>query len=193
MEQIIEWISQPWPWYVAGPLIGLTVPVLLLVGNKSFGISSSLRHVCAMCVPANIPFFTYNWKKEMWNIVFVIGVLLGGFVATSFFSNPDTIVVAESTQRDLAALGITDYSRLLPVEIFSFDNLFTAKGLLFFVIGGFMVGFGTRYAGGCTSGHAIMGISSLQWPSLVATIFFMLGGFMMTHVLLEQLMKLVGF
>lgn len=193
MEQFIEWISQPWPWYVAGPLIGLTVPVLLLVGNKSFGISSSLRHVCAMCVPANIPFFTYNWKKEMWNIVFVVGVLVGGFVATAFFSNPDAIVVAESTQQDLAALGITDYSKLMPAEIFSWENLFTGKGLLFFVIGGFLVGFGTRYAGGCTSGHAIMGISSLQWPSLVATIFFMIGGFLMTHVLLEPLMKMVGF
>ncbi|GAB2612948.1 YeeE/YedE family protein [Belliella aquatica] len=193
MEQFIEWISQPWPWYVAGPLIGLTVPILLLVGNKSFGISSSLRHVCAMCVPANIPFFKYDWKKEMWNIVFVVGVLLGGFVATTFFSNPDIIVVAESTQRDLAALGITDYSKLLPVEIFSWENLLTGKGLLFFVIGGFLVGFGTRYAGGCTSGHAIMGISSLQWPSLVATIFFMIGGFLMTHVLLEPLMKMVGF
>ncbi|SIS91866.1 YeeE/YedE family protein [Belliella pelovolcani] len=193
MEQFIEWITQPWPWYVAGPLIGLTVPILLLVGNKSFGISSSLRHVCAMCVPANIPFFTYNWKKEMWNIVFVVGVLLGGFFATTFISNPDTIVVAESTQQDLAALGITDYSKLLPAEIFNWENLFTGKGLLFFVIGGFLVGFGTRYAGGCTSGHAIMGISSLQWPSVVATIFFMIGGFLMTHVLLEPLMKMVGF
>ncbi len=193
MEQFIEWITQPWPWYVAGPLIGLTVPILLLVGNKSFGISSSLRHVCAMCVPANIPFFTYNWKKEMWNIVFVVGVLLGGFFATTFISNPDAIVVAEATQQDLAALGITDYSKLLPAEIFNWENLFTGKGLLFFVIGGFLVGFGTRYAGGCTSGHAIMGISSLQWPSVVATIFFMIGGFLMTHVLLGPLMKLVGF
>ncbi|MFN3802161.1 YeeE/YedE family protein [Belliella pelovolcani] len=193
MEQFIEWITQPWPWYVAGPLIGLTVPILLLVGNKSFGISSSLRHVCAMCVPAKIPFFTYNWRKEMWNIVFVVGVLLGGFFATTFISNPDTIVVAESTQQDLAALGITDYSKLLPAEIFNWENLFTGKGLLFFVIGGFLVGFGTRYAGGCTSGHAIMGISSLQWPSVVATIFFMIGGFLMTHVLLEPLMKMVGF
>lgn len=192
MEQFIEWISQPWPWYVAGPLIGLTVPTLLLVGNKSFGISSSLRHVCAMCVPAKIPFFTYNWRKEMWNIMFVIGVLLGGFIATALFSNPDAIVVAESTQRDLAALGITDYSKLMPAEIFSWENLFTGKGLLFFVIGGFLVGFGTRYAGGCTSGHAIMGISSLQWPSLVATIFFMIGGFLMTLVFLEPLMNLVG-
>ncbi|GHB44094.1 YeeE/YedE family protein [Mongoliitalea lutea] len=193
MEQFIAWITQPWPWWVAGPLIGLTVPTLLIIGNKSFGISSSLRHVCAMCVPANIPFFQYNWRKELWNIMFVVGVLIGGFIAANLLANPDTIVVAESTQQDLAALGITDYSKLLPAEIFNWENLFTAKGLLFFVIGGFMVGFGTRYAGGCTSGHAIMGISSLQWPSVVATIFFMVGGFLMTHVLLGPLMKLVGF
>jgi Predicted transporter component len=193
MNQLMEWITQPWPWYVAGPLIGLTVPALLILGNKTFGISSSLRHVCAACVPAGIPFFSYNWKKEMWNLLFVLGVLIGGFVGTNFLANPDSIIVSEATQADLKALGVTDFGNLLPADIFSWENLFTAKGLLFFVIGGFMVGFGTRYAGGCTSGHAIMGISSLQWQSVLATVFFMIGGFLMTHVLLEPLMKLVGF
>lgn len=193
MNQFIEWISQPWPWYVAGPMIGLTVPALLIVGNKTFGISSSLRHVCAACVPAGIPFFTYDWKKEIWNLLFVLGTAIGGFIAMNFLANPDTIVISEATQADLTALGITNFSDLMPSDIFNWDNVLTGKGLLFFVIGGFLVGFGTRYAGGCTSGHAIMGISSLQWPSLVATIFFMLGGFLMTHVLLAPLMKLVGF
>mgnify|MGYP005856903353 FL=1 len=193
MNQFIEWISQPWPWYVAGPMIGLTVPALLILGNKTFGISSSLRHVCAACVPAGIPFFTYNWKKEIWNLIFVLGTAVGGFIAMNFLANPETIVVSAATRADLAKLGITDYSDLMPTEIFTWANLFTAKGLLFFVFGGFLVGFGTRYAGGCTSGHAIMGISSLQWQSVVATIFFMVGGFLMTHVLLEPLMKLVGF
>ena len=193
MNQFIEWISQPWPWYVAGPMIGLTVPALLIVGNKTFGISSSLRHVCAACVPAGIPFFTYDWKKEIWNLLFVLGTAIGGFIAMNFLANPDTIVISEATQGDLTALGITNFSDLMPSDIFNWDNVLTGKGLLFFVIGGFLVGFGTRYAGGCTSGHAIMGISSLQWPSLVATIFFMLGGFLMTHVLLAPLMKLVGF
>ncbi|MCR9016397.1 YeeE/YedE family protein [Aquiflexum gelatinilyticum] len=193
MEQFIEWIKQPWPWWIAGPMIGLIVPTLLIVGGKAFGISSSLRHVCAMCVPANIPFFTYDWKKELWNIAFVIGVAIGGFIGHNLLANPEMIEVAESTQRDLAALGITDYRSIMPHEIFTWENLFTAKGLLFFVIGGFLVGFGTRYAGGCTSGHAIMGISSLQWPSVVATIFFMAGGFLMTHLFLGPLMKLVGF
>jgi len=193
MNQFIEWISQPWPWYVAGPMIGLTVPALLILGNKTFGISSSLRHVCAACVPAGIPFFTYDWKKEIWNLLFVLGTAIGGFIAMNFLANPETIVISEATQADLTALGITHFTDLIPVEIFNWNTVFTGKGVLFFVIGGFLVGFGTRYAGGCTSGHAIMGISSLQWPSLVATIFFMVGGFLMTHVLLEPLMKLVGF
>lgn len=193
MNQIVDLISQPWPWYVAGPLIGLTVPALLILGNKTFGISSSLRHVCAACIPADIPFFKYNWKKEVWNLLFVLGVLIGGFIATNFLANPEAIVISEATQNDLKALGVTDFTSLLPSDIFSWENLFTAKGLLFFVIGGFLVGFGTRYAGGCTSGHAIMGISSLQWPSLLATTFFMIGGFLMTHLLLGPLMKLVGF
>ncbi len=193
MNQFIEWISQPWPWYVAGPMIGLTVPALLIMGNKAFGISSSLRHACAICIPAGIPFFTYNWKKETWNLLFVLGILIGGFVATTFISNPDEIVIAADTKAELTALGIKDFSGLMPGDLFNFENLFNAKGLFFFVIGGFLVGFGTRYAGGCTSGHAIMGISSLQWPSLVATIFFMIGGFLMTLVLLEPLMKIIGF
>lgn len=193
MEQLIEWIKQPWPWYVAGPLIGLTVPALLIIGNKSFGISSSLRHACAACIPAKIPFFQYDWKKETWNILFVAGIFLGGVIASLFLSNPAAVVVAESTQRDLALLGITDFQSLLPADIFNWSNLFTLKGLFFFVIGGFLVGFGTRYAGGCTSGHAIMGISNLQWPSMLATVFFMIGGFVMTHLILPYIMQLVGF
>ena len=190
MEQILSFITQPWPWYVAGPLIGLTVPTLLLIGNKSFGISSSLRHICAACIPANIPFFKYNWRNEIWNLFFVAGVLLGGVVATQFLANPADFVLADATRTDLATLGITDFSGLMPADLFSLDVLFSLKGFVFFVIGGFMVGFGTRYAGGCTSGHAIMGLSNLQWPSLVATCCFMAGGFAMTHLILPFLFTL---
>lgn len=193
MESIIEAIKQPWPWWVAGPMIGLTVPALLLLGNKSFGISSSLRHICAACLPAGIPFFTYNWRREIWNLIFVLGVLIGGFIATQFLANPDAIVIADATRQDLSALGIQDHSSLMPSDIFVWDNVFTKKGLIFFVFGGFLIGFGTRYAGGCTSGHAIMGISNLQWPSLVATICFMAGGFLMTHVFMGPLMQWMGF
>lgn len=189
-EVMLEAIKQPWPWYVAGALIGLTVPYLLLVGNKSFGISSSLRHMCAACIPANIKFFKYDWKKEAWNLFFVGGIAVGAFVAAQFLSNPDALVLAEPTAEYLASKGITDTSSLLPSEIFSWDQLFTLRGLIFFVIGGFMVGFGTRYAGGCTSGHAIMGLSSLQWPSLVATCCFMVGGIAMTWLVLPFLLSL---
>lgn len=187
---MIELIRQPWPWYVAGAVIGLTVPALLLLGNKHLGISSSLRHVCAACIPGNISFFKYDWKKEIWNLFFVVGVLLGGVLATQFLSNPESIVISEETVSDLQALNITVDNNLMPASIFSFENLFTLRGLMFFVIGGFLVGFGTRYAGGCTSGHTIMGLSNLQWPSLVATCCFMAGGFLMVHVLFPWLMSL---
>ena len=187
---MIEKITEPWPWYVAGVIIGLIVPTLLILGNRHFGISANLRHMCAACFPSNIPFFKYDWKKEIWNLVFVLGVFFGGIIATNFLANPDAFVLSEATIADLSALGIQDFSGLMPADLFSVETLFTLKGLVFFVFGGFLVGFGTRYAGGCTSGHAIMGLSTLQWPSLVATCCFMVGGFTMTHVLLPVLFKL---
>jgi uncharacterized membrane protein YedE/YeeE len=189
--EIFEIISGPWPWYVAGPLIGLTVPALLLLGNKSFGISSTLRHMCAAVIPANISFFKYDWRKETWNLFFVAGIALGGFIASFFLGNPHEIVIAPETQNALVRLGISDFSGLMPQEIFSVSHIFSAKGLIFLVFGGFLVGFGTRYAGGCTSGHAIMGLSNLQWPSLVATISFMVGGLVSTHFLLPVLLEWV--
>jgi len=187
---MLEAIKQPWPWYVAGALIGLTVPYLLLVGNKTFGISSSLRHLCAACIPGDVKFFKYDWKKEVWNLFFVGGITVGAFIAGHFLSNPDPIVLAEPTQAYLATKGITDTSSLQPSEIFSWEQLFTLRGFIFFVVGGFLVGFGTRYAGGCTSGHAIMGLSALQWPSLVAKIMFMIGGIVMTWFILPYLLTL---
>lgn len=187
---MIDFISQPWPWYVAGPLIGLTVPILLIIGNKSFGISSSLRHVCASCFPANIPFFKYDWKKERWNLFFVFGILLGGVVVTAFIANPNPVNVNPELVEELSTYGINNFSYLLPMELISWSSLFTLKGFVFVVVGGFLVGFGTRYAGGCTSGHAIMGLSTLQWPSLVATTSFMLGGVLMANFILPYLLAL---
>lgn len=187
---MMEILTKPWPWYVAGPLIGLTVPTLLIIGNKSFGISSSLRHICAACVPANIPFFQYDWKKEVWNLLFVLGIFIGGFIASNFLANPEPIQVHENLKNELANYGITSYNSLVPVELFNWNNLFTLKGFIMMALGGFLVGFGTRYAGGCTSGHAIMGLSNLQWPSLVATISFMIGGFIMANLILPFILKI---
>ncbi|MFY7900933.1 MAG: YeeE/YedE family protein [Chitinophagaceae bacterium] len=190
MTNFIEWVKQPWPWYVAGPLIGLIVPILLLLGNKSFGISASLRHVCAACFPANISFFQYNWKKEVWNLFFVVGIFIGGMIAAYFFQSEEPIQLNEKLVVELTSYGITDYTSLVPIELFNWPQLFTVKGFLLMVIGGFMVGFGTRYAGGCTSGHAINGLANLQWPSLVATISFMVGGFIMANLILPYILAL---
>lgn len=187
---MLELLKQPWSWWAAGIIIGLTVPTLLILGNKSFGISSSMRHLCAMCFPAKVPFFNYDWKKEIWNIFFILGVALGGFVAVQFLGNDEPVKIAAETQQELREQGVSSFGELLPADIFSWESLLTLRGFIFMVIGGFMVGFGTRWAGGCTSGHAIMGLSNLQWPSLVATISFMVGGFFMTWVILPFLLGL---
>ena len=186
----MEFLKQPWAWYVAGPLIGLTVPALLIIGNKSFGISSPLRHICASCLPANIPFFMYDWKKEVWNLFFVFGIFIGGVLAASLLANPNPVVVNPNLANELAGYGITDYTNLVPVELLNWQALFTLKGFLLMVVGGFLVGFGTRYAGGCTSGHAIMGLSTLQLPSLIATMSFMIGGFVMANLILPIVLSL---
>ncbi len=186
----IDWIKQPWPWYVAGPLIGLTVPVLLLIGNKSFGVSSSLRHICASCMPAKIPFFQYNWKKEVWNLFFVFGIFVGGILSMTLLANTEPVEVHPNLASELGNYGISNFNHLVPLEIFNWETLFSVKGILMIVSGSFLVGFGTRYAGGCTSGHAIMGISTLQWPSLVATCCFMIGGVLMANFILPFILSL---
>jgi uncharacterized membrane protein YedE/YeeE len=186
----VEWISRPWPWYVAGPLIGLVVPVLLIMGNKTFGVSSSLRHICAACFPANISFFKYNWKREAWNLFFVAGILVGGFIAMAWLRNPDPIQLNQSLTNELQRYGVKDFASLMPRDLFNWHALLTLKGIMITVVGGFLVGFGTRYAGGCTSGHAIMGLSNLQWPSLVATCCFMIGGFIMANLILPFILRL---
>ncbi len=185
----MELLYKPWPWYVAGPVIGLTVPALLLLGNKKLGISSTLRQICAACYPAKIPFLMYDWKKDSWNLFFVIGIAIGGFIGGKVFANPDPIAIAQSTEEYLSSFGITNSGGLLPGEIFNWHILFSWKGFILLCVGGFFVGFGTRYARGCTSGHGIMGLSALQWPSLVATASFFIGGILFSHFVLPYILK----
>jgi uncharacterized protein len=190
---MLEALAAPWPWYVAGPLIGLIVPVLLLVGGKVFGISANLRHMCAATpAPASLKpsFLRYDWKKSgLWNLFFIAGVALGGFLAVTVLGMPDAgQSISEATRSDLAALGIQDFSGLVPAELFTWSTLLTPVGLVVIVLGGFLVGFGARYAGGCTSGHAISGLADLQLPSLVAVLGFFAGGLLVTFGLLPLLL-----
>lgn len=186
----MEILTHPWPWWAAGIIIGLTVPALLIVGNRHFGLSSNLRHVCAAVLPAKIKFFQYDWKKEAWNLFYVLGILIGAAIAATVLADPNPVQVAPALAAELNDYGITDYSSMVPTQLISWESLFSVRGFIMMVVGGFLVGFGTRYAGGCTSGHAIMGLSNLQWPSLVATISFMAGGFLMANLLLPFLMRL---
>jgi uncharacterized protein len=186
----MDFIYRPWPWYVAGAIIGLTVPTLLLLGNKRLGISSTLRQICAACYPAKIPFFNYDWKNQSWNLFFAAGILIGGFVGGYVFANPAPADVTQETQVLFYSWGITDLDGLMPEQLFSLKSLFTLKGFLLIVVGGFLVGFGTRYAGGCTSGHGILGLSALQWPSLIATASFFIGGILFSHFVLPYVLAL---
>ncbi|MET0636689.1 MAG: YeeE/YedE thiosulfate transporter family protein [Chitinophagaceae bacterium] len=183
-------LKQPWPWYIAGALIGLIVPALLLLGNKTFGVSSNLRTICAACFPANIPFFKFNWKEQSWNLFFAAGILIGAVIATIFLSDPLPMKINPELVNELKSDGITDFSKQLPADLFSFHALFSVRGFVMLIGGGFLVGFGTRYAGGCTSGHSIMGLSNLQLPSLIATICFMLGGIIMANLILPFILRL---
>ena len=186
---ITQFLSQPWPWYIAGPLLGLMIPLLLILGNKAFGVSSSLRHICAAALPTNLAFFKYDWKKEIWNLFFVAGLVIGGFIAAFLPRNPEPMQLNPALVAELGTYGIVPTDSFLPESIFNWSSLFTLKGFVMMVVGGFLVGFGTRYAGGCTSGHSIMGLSTLQWPSLVATICFMLGGFLVANFVIPLLLK----
>ena len=185
----LEYLAEPWPWWLGGLLIGITVPVLLLLGNKSFGISSSLRHLCAMG-DKQTAFFQYNWRKEIWNIFLVGGIVLGGLLSHLFLRNPHPVELNPALVKELGQYHLMVGNEMAPAELFSWQALFSLKGLLISVLGGFLVGFGTRYAGGCTSGHSIMGLSNLQWPSLVATVSFFVGGILMANFILPIFLKM---
>ncbi|MGB5944028.1 MAG: YeeE/YedE thiosulfate transporter family protein [Leeuwenhoekiella sp.] len=179
----MESIYEPWPWYVAGPMIALVLFLLLFVG-KQFGMSSNLRTACAAVGGGKTSdFFKFDWKSQRWNLVVVLGAAIGGFLASHFLSN-NTVQISEAVTQDLAALGIySTNAAYLPTEIFALENLGSVKNIAILLIGGLLVGFGARYAGGCTSGHAISGLSNLQLPSLIAVAGFFIGGLVMIHLI----------
>lgn len=181
----MEYILNPWPWYISGPLIALVMALLLYFG-KTFGMSSNLRTMCSiMGAGKRTNFFKFNWKKQVWNLIVVLGAIIGGFIATQYLSNDSLTDLNPTTITELQNMGFKDSgATLVPGEMYSIEALTTPKGLTLLILGGLLVGFGTRYASGCTSGHAITGLSSLQKPSLIAVIGFFIGGLIMTNFIL---------
>ena len=185
---MLEILTRPWPWYVAGPIIGLFVPALLVLGNRQFGISSNLRHLCAAVLPGRVEFFRYDWRNAgLWNLAFLAGILVGGFLASRLLGIPDVTLTAD-TRAALTQLGIREFAGLVPADIFNWSSLLTLRGLALIVGGGFLVGFGTAYAGGCTSGHGISGLAVLDRASLLAVAGFFAGGLLGTFALLPLLL-----
>lgn len=184
----MDFLLQPWPWYITGPLISLILFLLYYLG-KSFGVSSNLETLCALGGAGNfLEYFKFDWRKNSWNLVFILGAVIGGFISSRWLTPNEAIVLNPQTIQDLSAIGFENAgATYLPNEIFSLDAMLSLKGFFILLGGGLFVGFGARYAGGCTSGHAIVGLSNLELPSLISVIGFFIGGLIMTWVLIPIL------
>lgn len=182
---MLEFIKEPWPWYVSGIVIALVMLLLLLTG-KNFGMSANLRTMCTIGGGGKwSDFFRFDWKSQIWNLMVVIGAVIGGYFAAFHLSYDNTVELSQSTVENLESMGFEDPgATYLPREIFNFTHW---KSILILIMGGLLIGFGARYAGGCTSGHAISGLSDLQLPSLIAVMGFFIGGLFMTHFIIPLL------
>ncbi len=181
----MNFIFDPWAWYIAGPLITLVMFLLFYFGKK-FGVSSNLETLCAIGGAGKlVNFFNFDWRKNGWNLMFIFGTIIGGFIAYQWLTPSTAVALNPQTVQELSELGFQNIgNKYLPDEIFSIDTLFTVKGFLILLIAGILVGFGSRYAGGCTSGHAIVGLSNFELPSLISVIGFFIGGLIMTWFLI---------
>ncbi len=186
---MIELLKQPWPWYTSGAAIA-GIMFLMLFFGKSFGFSSNLRAICTIAgAGKSVKFFDFDWKAQQWNLLFLVGAVLGGILSATLLKSEAPVKLATSTIRDLQTIGIHFDGQLNPSQLFGM-NFLTVKNLVLLLSGGMLVGFGSRYAGGCTSGHAISGLSNLQFPSLIAVIGFFVGGLIMTHLIFPLIFSL---
>lgn len=184
---MLEILKQPWSWYASGAAIAAVMVTLILFG-KTFGFSSNLRTICTLAgAGKKVKFFNFDWKTQKWNLLFLLGAVIGGWISSTFLKSEEPLELAKTTIHDLAQLGINFDGDLNPAQLFGLESLGSPKISLILLIGGLLVGFGSRYAGGCTSGHAISGLSNLQMPSLIAVIGFFIGGLAMTHFILPLL------
>jgi len=186
--KMLEFIKQPWPWYVAGPSLTVVMFFLLYFG-KSFGVSRNLQTICSVAGADKLAdYFRIDTKARRWGLVFVLGSIAGGFLSANFLTESSSIALASDTIARLQELGFQNAGdSYLPAEIFGSAQVTSLSGLTILLLGGMLVGFGARYAGGCTSGHAISGLSNLQIPSLIAVVGFFIGGLIMTHALFPVL------
>ena len=186
---MIDFLFEPWPWYVTGPLIGLLVPTMLVLGS-AFGVSANLETLCSIAGAGKISdYFRVDLETRMLNLLFVLGSVIGGFVAANWLTIENySIELSSEAIVSISSLGITDTTGLQPMDIFNWNFLLSSNGLIMLCLGGFLVGFGTRYAGGCTSGHSISGLSGMQLISLIATIGFFIGGLVSTHFLIPLIL-----
>lgn len=184
----MDFILQPWPWYVAGPLIALCMYLMFYFGKK-FGVSSNLETLCSIAGAGKlVDFFKFDWRKNKWNLAFVAGLIIGGFIANQWLTPDQSIALNPKTVENLSEIGIANAgSSYLPDEIYSLDALFTVKGFLILIGAGLLVGFGSRYAGGCTSGHGIVGLSMMATESYIAVAGFFIGGLIMTWLIIPHL------
>ncbi|HUH52380.1 MAG TPA: YeeE/YedE thiosulfate transporter family protein [Flavobacterium sp.] len=181
----MEVVYQTWPWYVSGFLIA-AVMLLLIYFGKSFGMSSNLRTLCTIGGAGKVAdFFKFEWRTQIWSLIVVLGAMIGGFIAYNYMESPDIVQLNPKTITQLQAMKIdAPQGKLLPDALFGEEVLKNPKMLFILLVGGLLIGFGTRYAGGCTSGHAISGLSNLQLPSLIAVIGFFVGGLVMSWLIL---------
>ncbi len=196
MQTLLSILNLPWHWAFSGVML-VIVMFLLLYAGRRFGVSSSFDAICILAgAGKKVRYFESDWRKSAWLLIFLLGTVLGAALATRWMQSPLPVQISEDTRSDLLELGIStpltleDGRGYVPKEIFNFKSLLTLRGFILLVIGGFLIGFGTRWAGGCTSGHAISGLANLQLPSLIAVVGFFIGGLLMTHILLPVILKL---
>ena len=160
----------PLHWSISGILIGLCVPLLLLIDNKTFGISSSLSDV----------WDRNKRRKGRWKFKFLLGVLIGAAL-TNLWSDPSASLLVSSKVINRLKDWNIDFSQgYYPIGLFNFDNW---SAVLLSLSGGFLVGYGARLANGCTSGHCISGISNLQLSSMIVTLSFFIGAIITSYLI----------
>jgi uncharacterized membrane protein YedE/YeeE len=150
-------------WAVAGASVAGITLLLLFVANRRLGISSGFDDLCSLVLPQ--PYFRRSaiTSGRPWRLPFLAGLVLGGFLSA----------LLGGGWSPTWALGMFD-------EVVGWGP---AGKVAWMFVGGLFIGFGTRLAGGCTSGHGIFGLSNLELPSLLSTVSFMAGGMMTTQLL----------